>query len=182
MPGTEIATPQKPKLLFLVAINTLTAICTQTLFMILLYGLLSGIGREKLPTLEKTYELAITMLLVACAFATIFIVASTYLFEKSSFFDESKMRDREISRAIYFSVIGMMSLCAMRALETGRTLPTIILSVIIGLLLMLGRYPLELKKARQDTWFPCVLFQYAIQEFVLCPIGIKIVAKILIRS
>jgi Na+/citrate or Na+/malate symporter len=180
MPGTEIATPQKPKLLFLVAINTLTAICTQTLFMILLYGLLSGIGREKLPTLEATYEFAITMLLVACAFATIFIVASTYLFEKSSFFDESNMQDREISRAIYFSVIGMMSLCAMRALEAGRTLPTIILSVIIGLLLMLGR--LEFREVSQGAWFPRVLFQYAIQEFVLCPIGIKIVAKILIRS
>lgn len=182
MKTTSATKTEKPKLLFQITANIIAAISTQILLTALLYGLVKEIPQKASMTIESAHGLAITALLIACGCTTLCIVVSTYLFERSAFFDENNLQDREISRAVYFAVIGMIGVCATRAFEANRVLPAFILLVIIGLLLVLGRYQLKFREARQGIWFPHATLQYVVQEFALFPAGLWITTQILNRS
>ena len=83
---------------------------------------------------------------------------------------------------MYFSVIGMIGVCATKTFQADRILPTVILAVIVGLLLVLGRYHQKFREARQGIWFPHTIFQYGIQQFILFPAGLWIVSQVLDRA
>jgi hypothetical protein len=173
---------EKPKLLAVIAINIATALFTQSIFALLLLGLFQRIWHTAGLPQESYYSLMITAILTACGFTAAVVVITEFLIEKMPFFDAKRVLDREANRAMYFSVIGMVGVCATKAAEADRMLPVAILIVLIALLLVLGRYHEKFREARRGVWFPHTIFQYGLQQFVLFPAGLWIVGLFLNRA
>ena len=76
----------------------------------------------------------------------------------------------------------MIGVCALKAWEMDRTLPAVIMFVVIGLLLLLGNYHKKFKEARQGIWFPHTIVQFSLQQLILFPAGLWLVGMILDKT
>ncbi|MDE2019463.1 MAG: hypothetical protein KGJ13_03890 [Patescibacteria group bacterium] len=168
-------------LLMVFTVNTIAAICIQGVFVILLFGpflqtwQVTGLSKD-----GYTLTITATALLLACSFTAAAIVAMESIVKIMPSFGPTKILNREISRAVYFSIIGMIGFCATKAAEANRTLPAVIFIAIVAGLLFLGSCNEKCREARQDIfWFP--IFQYGLQRFMLFPIGLWIASQILHR-
>ncbi len=179
---TVAVSVERPNLPFTIAINTLMAVFTQGLFAALLLIPFREIWHASGLSSEGAYRLMTTAILISCGFTAVIMVAIGYFFEMAGILDDKKAHDKEAIRALYFSVIGMIGVSATKTFQADRILPTVILLIIVGLLLALGRYHQKFREARQGVWFPHTIFHYGVQQFIFFPAGLWIVGQVLNRA
>jgi hypothetical protein len=180
MKKAHLVVPQKNlSILPTILINTGAAIVVQIVFAITLFVLFKQILNTKGLTDVGYYHLMVTAILVDCIGTTMAIVITERLVEKIFLSGESDLIGREMNRAMYFAVIGILGVGILRAFADARVEFVWGMVPLCAILFFFGGYHKKFREARRGIWFPHSAFHFGIQQLALFPASLWVINQIL---
>lgn len=178
--GKVAVSVKKPKLVFLVLINMLTAVCAQGLFVFASPPLFQQIFEAKGLSNEDFLRLINIAFLLNLGVTIFFMLVMAVVIEKS--LNDKDLLHREVLRAWYFSMGILIVVVSIQTFDEKRPLQSVLLAIMLIATILLGRYRLKFKEARQGIWFPHTIFHFALQQLILFPFGLKLISNLAVKK